>query len=213
MILDGRWKVTSDGEDADTPRRLYYVSMTRARETLTLVQLEDADHPDPRDELLAKNHGERARTLLQLLRNAPSVVDRQAPIPDISDQRLDETIIECTMANVVLSFAGWRSPESKAHRAIAALQPGDTLSLLHNDDHWTVFDTKGQQVGRMARKWSMPNGMRIAKAVVHGIFTRWASDESDEEHKQRLRSETWEVVVPQLMLAREPAAMERLRRS
>ena len=42
VILDGRWRATGDGEDAETPRRLYYVSMTRARRMLTLMKLEDA---------------------------------------------------------------------------------------------------------------------------------------------------------------------------
>ena len=111
--------------------------------------------------------------------------------------------MEYTMENVVLSFAGWRAEGSEAHRAIAALAPGDPLSLLHEDGQWKVFDDKGRQVGRMARKWAIPNGMRIVKAAVHGIFTRWAKDESDEEHKQQLRSESWEVVVPQVLLARE----------
>ena len=52
----------------------------------------------------------------------------------------------------------------------------------------------------MARKWYPPHGMCIDKAIVHGIFTRWAREEDDEDNKQRLRSETWEVVVPQLIL-------------
>ena len=49
VILDGRWNAGSDAEDTDTARRLYYVSMTRARETLSLVRLDDAGRPDVRD--------------------------------------------------------------------------------------------------------------------------------------------------------------------
>ena len=203
VILDGRWKATSEGEDADTPRRLYYVSMTRARETLALLQLDDARAPHSKDEPLTANQGERARQLLQPLKHASSLVERPAPKPDISDPRLHERIMVCTMEDVVLSFAGWRRPGSKAHRAIAKLAPGDPLSLLNEDGVWKVFDSKGRQVGRMARKWSMPDGMGIAKAAVHGIFTRWAKDGADGEFRQRLRSETWEVVVPRLILVRE----------
>ncbi len=202
VVLDGRWKAISNGEDAETPRRLYYVSMTRARETLALVQVEDGDERNARDEPLAANQGQRAKHLLQPLRNARSVVERQAPHPDISDGRLDQRIMACTMEDVVLSFAGWRAPDHDAHRAISELRPGAPLSLAWESDQWKIFDNQGRQVGRMARKWSRPDGMRIAKAVVHGIFTRWAKDENDEELRRRLRSETWEVVVPRLMLAR-----------
>ena len=180
---------------------LYYVSMTRARETLSLLQLEDAYRPDLRDKPLLANHNERARALLQPLRNVPSVVERHAPSPDISDRRLEVRIMECTLQNVVPSFAGWRTAHSRTQRAIASLAPGDPLSLSYEDGKWKVLDRDGRQVGLMARKWALPNGMNIVQAMVQGIFTRWAKDEEDEERKQRLRSETWEVVVPQLVLS------------
>ena len=133
VIFDGRWTATSDAEDSDTPRRLYYVSMTRARETLSLLQLEDADRPDFRDNPLTADPVQRARTLLQPLTNVSSALVRQPSTPDISDRRLDVRIVQCTMQDVVLSFAGWRAPHSAAHRAIDALAPGDPLFLLHED--------------------------------------------------------------------------------
>ena len=87
VILDGRWKATIDAEDSETPRRLYYVSMTRARETLTLLQLEDTDRPDFRDKPLPANHKKRAETLLQPLRNVPSALERQVPSPSYGLRR------------------------------------------------------------------------------------------------------------------------------
>ena len=38
VVLDGAWGRTGPGEDADAPRRLYYVAMTRARQTLALAR-------------------------------------------------------------------------------------------------------------------------------------------------------------------------------
>ena len=200
VILDGLWNTTGNGEDTGAPRRLYYVAMTRACETLALMQLEDASCPDPRDNVLAARQGERAGTLLRSLVSAPSVAQRQAPQPDISDPRLDERVVECTMGDVFISFAGREAPERRTHRAIAALSPGDPLSLMETNGQWNMVDGKGRRVGRMARTWSVPAGMTIVKAVVGGIFTRWAKDESEKEWKQRLRCDTWEVVVPRLTL-------------
>ena len=37
-VLDGGWERRSEGEDPDAPRRLYYVAMTRARQTLALAR-------------------------------------------------------------------------------------------------------------------------------------------------------------------------------
>ena len=127
LILDGRWRATSDAEESETPRRLYYVSMTRARETLSLLRLEDADRTVFRDKPLTADQDQRAVALLQPLRNIPSVLERHVPRPDISDRRLDVRIMECTMRDVVLSFAGWRATRSNAHRAISALAPGDSV--------------------------------------------------------------------------------------
>ena len=202
VILDGRWRSTSDPEDSEAPRRLYYVSMTRARDTLSLISLEDGDRGGSRDNLLPAGRDERAGALLRQLRRAPSVLERQAPSPEIDDPRLDVRVAECTMKDVVLSFAGWSPVEGKAHRAIARLEPGAPLSLVRENGHRKILDRGGNQVGRMARKWSPPAGMAIERAVVQGIFTRWARDEADEERRQRLRCETWEVVVPKLQLSR-----------
>lgn len=202
VILDGSWRKTSDSDDEESPRRLYYVSMTRARETLALVQLENGDRPDSRDRPLPARQEERAAQLLQPLKDSSSVMERPAPKPDLSDPRLDEGIAACTMEDVVLSFAGWRNPGSKVHRAIDALAPGDPLSLSNENGQWKVLDATGQQVGRMARKWSPPEGWHIANAEVQGIFRRWSKDTNDEKYKQRHRSETWEVVVPRFLLAR-----------
>lgn len=79
---------------------------------------------------------------------------------------------------------------------------GDPLSLMRETGQWKVFDNAGNQVGRMARNWSLPAGMAIDRAVVQGIFTRWAKDQADEVRRQMLRFETWEVVVPKLQLSR-----------
>ena len=202
VILDGRWMATGDSEDLETPRRLYYVSMTRARETLSLISLEDGGRDGSRDNSHPAGRDERASALLQLLRRAPSVLERQAPSPEIADPRLDARVAECTMEDAVLSFAGWRPVKGKAHRAIAGLEPGDPLSLMCENGQWKILDHVGNQVGCMARKWSLPAGMAIDRAVVQGIFTRGAKDEADEERRQRLRCETWEVVVPKLQLSR-----------
>ncbi len=224
VILDGQWATVGEAEDPDSPRRLYFVSMTRARETLAMVQVEDAPHraydcpgscaplamaqvedaprPDVRDKPLPAKTGERAAALLQPLRKAPSVLEREVPCPDIADRRLDITIMECVMGDVVLSFAGWSPAHSRVHRAIAALSPDDPLSVLYEDSQWKILDHKGQQVGRMAKNWTLPSNMAIDHALVRGIFTRWADDQEDEDFKQRLRCETWEIVVPQLFLSR-----------
>ena len=179
--------------------------MTRARETLALVRLEDASQPDVRDRPLQARREERAASLVEPLLNTTSVLEREIPGPDISDPRLDVRIAECTLKDVVLSFAGWRAAHSECHRAITALSPGDPLVMSHADGQWKFLDRQGCQVGRMAKSWVPPRGMAVARARVQGIFTRRADDEEDEGRRRNLRSSTWEVIVPQLFLSPDPA--------
>ena len=61
VILDGNWRSASQGEDADAPRRLYYVAMTRARKTLTLAKTGDSN------------------PFLRILNDHPSVLVRPEP--------------------------------------------------------------------------------------------------------------------------------------
>ena len=46
VVLDGGWGRAGRDEDADAPRRLYYVAMIRARQTLSLVRF-DGSRPGP----------------------------------------------------------------------------------------------------------------------------------------------------------------------
>ena len=199
-ILDGRWLAENPGEDGQAPRRLYYVAMTRARETLTLIQVDDSDTAHPLEEPIQATPRERAGNLLNPLLGATSVIEREAPVPDISDHRLYERVIVCGMQDVVLSFAGWRIPQSPTHRAIARLKPGDPLSLVHANGYCELFDSaKRDHVGRMARKWVLPTNETIVRASVHGIFVRRATDGADEKLRQRLQADTWEIVVPKFV--------------
>ena len=48
-VLDGGWDRVDKDEDPDAPRRLYYVAMTRARQTLVLAHLVEARPPPSPD--------------------------------------------------------------------------------------------------------------------------------------------------------------------
>ena len=49
----------------------------------------------------------------------------------------------------------------------------------------------------------LPDGMIVTRASVQEVFTCRADDDEDEERKRMLRSETREVVAPELFRSRE----------
>ena len=181
VVLDGAWDRTGTGEDEDAPRRLYYVAMTRARQTLALARL-PGPHP-----------------IQDALLDVPSVLVRQetdAPQPAASE--LSRRYRRLSLRDVYLGFAGRRSPDHPVHRAIAALSPGDPLQVRAGENRWELLDAGGTVVGQLARGFQAPAGTRSASATVLAIVN-WDRERSEPEFRSGLRCEAWEVVVPELV--------------
>ena len=181
VVLDGHWERIGKGEDADAPRRLYYVAMTRARQTLTLMRLPgrnpfQAPLVDEPYALFQRDHAA-----------APP------PSPELARryQRL-------SLRDVFLSFAGYRPPYHPAHRAIAALSPGDPLQVRDDRNRWELLDQGGETVGQLASSFKPSAGMRCVSAAVLAIV-RWRREDSEPQYQAGLRCDSWEVVVPELV--------------
>ncbi len=186
VVLDGRWDRIGRGEDADAARRLYYVAMTRAKQTLTLMRL-----PGP---MLFQDALSSAPSTL--LRSDPVVIPPAAPELARRYQRL-------SLRDVFLGFAGYRDPDHPVHHAIAALAPGDPLRVGSGGDRWDLLDQSGVVVGQLARGFKAPAGMRCVSATVLAV-ANWDREKSEPQYRDGLHSEAWEVVVPELVF--EPDA-------
>ena len=180
VVLDGRWDRTGSEEDADAARRLYYVAMTRARQTLALGRL-SGSHPfqDP----LRDNAAVLWRGPAQLPTPAPELARRYRQL---------------SLKDVYLSFAGRRPPRDGVHRAIAALSPGDELRVDTRDGWWQLLDSRGVAVGTLAGAFKPPAGTRCIGATVTALVV-WRSRYSDPQYQAQLKCDKWEVVVPELV--------------
>ena len=181
VVLDGAWDRTGTGEDADAPRRLYYVAMTRARQTLALARL-PGPHPIQDD-----------------LSGVPSVLVRQEMV-DVQQAaaELSRRYRRLSLRDVYLGFAGHRSPDHPVHRAIAALSPGDPLQIRARESRWELLDAAGTVVGQLARGFEGPSGTRFASATVLAIVN-WDRERSEPQFLSGLNCDAWEVVVPELV--------------
>ena len=185
IVLDGAWDRIGRGEDRDAPRRLYYVAITRARQTLTLMRF-PGWHP-----------------FQNALQRSPSVLCRPAmvglPTPTT---KLNRSYRRLSLGDVFLSFAGYQRPDSPVHEAIAALSPGDLLHVRPGSNRWELMDTHGTVVGQLARSFTPPADIRCAFASVLAIAT-WDRESSDPTYRERLRSDVWEAVVTELVFEPE----------
>ena len=180
VVLDGGWARLNRDEDADAPRRLYYVAMTRAKQTLTLCRM----------------RGERG--LHDALESEPSVLWRSPVALPPPTSELARRYRSLTLKDVYLSFAGRMPPDDGVHRSIDALSPGDPLQAREHQGKWEMRDGNGVQVGMLSRWFEAPSDMRCVEARVSAIAT-WSSEHSDAQYKQELKCDRWEVVVPELV--------------
>ena len=169
LILDsGGWQGRSDDE-----RRLYYVAMTRARESLTLCEAIGAQHP-----FVSELDG-------LVLRSRPA-----APPPE---PELAHRTWCADPEKIVLSWPGRFAPGAAVHRALAALDVGSALTLrVRGNGGWELADAAGVAVGRMSSKFQPPAG-RIVAVRVAAILVRQAR----ESEQGVVKCASWELVLPE----------------
>jgi ATP-dependent DNA helicase RecQ len=177
VILDGGWDRPSKGEDPDAPRRLFYVAMTRARRSLAIIA--EGQHP------FVPQGAEYV-----LRRAAPTVTDAVAR-PTALYQVPDLTTVD-------LSWAGRLKTGHRSLAAISAAKVGDPVHVLRDGPLWMMQDKQGQALGRMARSWSPPEGLRFLRGEV-GAIVRWRKSDNREEYRVHLHRDVWEAVVPELV--------------
>lgn len=183
-VLDGDWNRIGAQEDVDASCRLFYVAMTRARETLILADINSRN------------------TLLSRLSDSTCAVRRALPRSAVPPQ-LGRRYLRLTLKDIDLGFAGRCRPSDPVHGDLAALSTGSVLTLRQAQERWELADGAGRVVGRLARSFSPPPAMRCVSARVHAIMNRRRKD-SDPAFLGSLRCDEWEVILPELIF--EPVA-------
>ncbi len=170
IVMDcGDWK------GAEDERRLLYVSMTRAKETLVLFR---ADVP--------------GNAFLDDLDAVESVdVVRPEAVPDFRPE-LQTRYRMLSPADVDLGFAGRYPDAAPVHDAIAGLTPGDPLRIRDR----ALLANGGQIVGKLSRNTTLPDGDYAAK--VTAVMVR-AREQTPLPYLESVRVDRWEVVLAEVI--------------
>ena len=210
LIADGGWSrgaadhKAARNERAEDERRTFYVGMTRARETLTLMEFAGGGHPHV--PLLEGNW---------LLRDEPII---EPPPAGIVQRRYSQL----TPADLDLGYAGRQLPDATIHRHLAALRPGDHLAWRlmglpasrrpigseDADGHTAQGDAgqlllttpEGEPVARLSKRaashW-LPILERIEAVRVLALLRRDRT-QSEPEYAASLRCDAWEVPLVEI---------------
>lgn len=181
VVLDGGWR--TNGPEALAERRLYYVAMTRARQTLALCRMTGESFADE----LASLPAVLARSSI-LMGQLPAGLSRRFELLGLGDVDMD--------------FAG-RSKDVAVRRALGEMRNGDPLVVepLPEQQRWVIRAPDGQMVGRTAQSYAPPAG-RIVTARVAAICVRRLQDVTAEWQSRMVLAE-WEVVLPELVVELE----------
>lgn len=179
VVLDGNWEPSAAAE-----RRLYYVAMTRARQTLTLCRI-------------GRNGfaGELA--------NQPAVLARAAPLATPLPDGLDRRYELLGLKDVDLGFAG-RSRSDAVREALATLRAGDPLTVVAEAGRWLFRTAAGEIVGRSSSSYRPPAG-RIVGARVAAIGV-WRRADGNDGWRDRAVVDRWEFVLPEVVLEPQTGA-------
>jgi ATP-dependent DNA helicase RecQ len=179
VILDGGWTLDSMEEQ----RRLLYVAMTRAKETLCLMQRKDAYNP-----FLNEIAGDFVlrRDAANSQQTGQPTVSRHYSILGLNDFHI--------------SFAG-RFPEAQPiHQHLAALSPGSLLSIALINGK-VVLQHEGVTVARLSQKghqeWA-DKMVRIETVRVIAMIMRYR-DDSEESYRSGCQVEQWEIPMVELV--------------
>jgi len=184
LIADGGWSRGRDETRIEEEQRLFYVGMTRAKETLTLGEVTTGGgHPHLR--LIDSGNW--------LLRTAPSI---GPPPADIIARRYTRL----TPADLDLGYAGRQHTGAAIHGHLAALGTGDPLQWRQDRDSLLLLDPTGHPVARLSRRaaatW-LPRLDRIETIRIDAIL-RQDKARSAPDFAERCRTEHWEVPLVEI---------------
>ena len=179
FILDGDWTHPMTPDQREEERRILYVGMTRAMETLHLLKVPGRANP-----FLHEIKGNFAMSLAY--RGAvetTSVLDKKYEL-----MSLDQ---------IYLDYAGTFPSSHPIHEHLTALDTGHRVFLFKNDSKLEVRDSQGFPLARLSNqgveKWT-PMLDRILEIRVIAMLQRTGQD-PEEGFQSRIRTEQWELPV------------------
>ena len=184
LVLGGGWNGkpgevrTGAGEEG---RRLYYVAMTRARKTLTLVSRRE----DP-VAYLREIGGARVR------RRRVTVAEAAEGAPVTRYTTLGKR-------DLFIDFAGRKPDGHRVHGVLAMLQAGDEVRLEGDGRGVAVCDRRGVEIGRLSQSaasdWPDWRLSLIDQVRVLGLVGRELADCDTEEYRKKALVQVWEYPI------------------
>lgn len=183
FILGENWQQKQDTE-LEEERRLYYVAMSRARESLHLFSLQNQENPHT--SLL---------TGKEIIRQTKPV-DRTKPVPDFQYEILG-------MKELYIDYGGSKAGKHPIHKELSSLKTGDILEIKSHNNRLSLVGPTGIPVARLSQKTAhhwQDKIYAIKEVKVLAMVTRYRTDIKESAFTGRCQLESWELPIVELMV-------------
>jgi len=181
IIADGGWRPTADAVETEEERRVFYVAMTRAMETLSVMVRRDQ------------------RTLFSKEIAGADVIDRTPREVELAANgfKMGRRYAIIDPTELFLSYAASMTATSEVHLAIKRLSVGDSVQLVPQGK-WVHIETLAgipiaalSELGRS--KWTarIP---AIRSAIVTAMVRR-TKDQESEAYRDKAQVASWEYPI------------------
>jgi len=189
FIADGGWKAA--GKSGEEERRVFYVAMTRAKQTLSLFLREDSGNP-------------YASALANDLAVNHVVVLSPGVAKPLSDAILRKRYDLLGLKDMFLDYAGRKSPDDPIHGHLSQINVGDCVYLKLTGEKLHFCNDTGETLavlaGKAYEKW-VPCLDLIQQVNVAAIVERRKDDTQDPDYQKLLKSEKWDVPIVEVVFS------------
>lgn len=183
FILDGDWPDEMNRQRREEERRVLYVGMTRAEETLRLLKVPKRGNP-----FLKEISGNSVMPITY--RGSPDGVNRVPARYEILG-----------LEDVYVDYAGCFAGTHPIHKHLAKLETGQFVSLQQNHSKIEIRDSAGRCVGRLSEagrgKWQNRLGS-ILEARILAVLRRDQND-PDADFIKNINAKEWELPLVEIV--------------
>ena len=180
FILDGDWPPPNTPTAREEARRVLYVAMTRAKETLVLMR-----------------SAERPNLFLKEL-TGESILPRKSHVPlSAFKQRFFYRYEILGLEDIYMDYAGGFPKDHSIHRQIANLESGDRVGFAVGPKWVEIHDPDNYCVGRLAAKCAERWKNRFEQIHAVRVVAMLARSKMDPEetYRHRIKTDAWELPV------------------
>ncbi|MGD9135902.1 MAG: RecQ family ATP-dependent DNA helicase [Desulfobacterales bacterium] len=179
FILDGGWDRPNSRNGWEEERRVMYVGMTRAEETLHLMKIPGKPNP-----FLGEIRGNFVRS--------------QTYRGDVIESGFQTKRYELIGLNeIYMDYAGCFHRNNKIHNHLACLEAGNCVAFHQNDSSIEIHNSDGCCVAKLSNegvhKWSQRLDQILELRVV--ALLRRERDDPNEEFINRIKADQWELPI------------------